>query len=312
LARSLLCETNPEAQLEACGTCPACLQVAAGSHPDLQLVQKPADRSFIPLELLIGDDEHRMREGLCHDISLKPFRGGRKIAIIDDADYLNPEGANCLLKTLEEPPPKSVIILIGTSEQRQLPTIRSRCQILRFQPLSREQIEHLLRDNGMAASEDELRELSGLSCGSLERARRYLDPAVREFRRSWLGFLARSADNDNPFAIAKELTGFVDAAGKDAPARRARLKDVAEMAREFFRAALAETESCPTGDTDPALTHAVAEAIRQNAWDSETLAACLERCVEIDSQVDANANQATLIEAWLDELGQWTHRGQRA
>ena len=77
-----------------------------------------------------------MREGLCHDIALKPFRGGRKIAIIDDADYLNQEGANCLLKTLEEPPEKSVIILIGTSQQRQLPTIRSRCQIVRFAPLS--------------------------------------------------------------------------------------------------------------------------------------------------------------------------------
>ena len=54
------------------------------------------------------------------------------IAIIDDADYLFNEAANCLLKTLEEPPPRSVLILLSTSEQRQLPTIRSRCQVVRF------------------------------------------------------------------------------------------------------------------------------------------------------------------------------------
>jgi len=61
--------------------------------------------------------------------------GGRKVAIIDDADHLNEEGANCLLKTLEEPPPCSVLILIGTSADKQLPTIRSRCQTIRFSPL---------------------------------------------------------------------------------------------------------------------------------------------------------------------------------
>ena len=55
---------------------------------------KPADKSFIPVEIFIGDREHRGREGLCHDIAMKPSLGGRKIAVIDDADYLNAEGAN--------------------------------------------------------------------------------------------------------------------------------------------------------------------------------------------------------------------------
>ena len=95
LARSLLCERSSETKLEACGECASCQQVAAGSHPDLDMVAKPADRSFIPLELLIGDDEHRMREGFCRNISLKAYSGGRKISILDDADYLNQEGANC-------------------------------------------------------------------------------------------------------------------------------------------------------------------------------------------------------------------------
>ena len=85
LAQALLCETSREEDLDPCGHCPACQQVAARTHPDLELVSKPEERAFIPVELFIGDREHRMREGLCHDIALKPFRGGRKIAVIDAA-----------------------------------------------------------------------------------------------------------------------------------------------------------------------------------------------------------------------------------
>ena len=102
LAQALLCSTRPETALDPCETCPACVQVHAGTHPDLQYVCKPDDKSFLPLELLIGDKEHRGRQGLCHAIAMKPFMGGRKVAIIDDADYLNPEGANSLLKRSEE------------------------------------------------------------------------------------------------------------------------------------------------------------------------------------------------------------------
>src|SRR5256885_12928292 len=136
LAQALLCEKVVPEALAPCGECPSCRQVQSLNHPDIEIVTKPADNAFIPLEALIGDAEHRMRAGLCYNIALKPYSGRRKVAIIDDADYLNKEGANCLLKTLEEPPPQSVPILIGTSEQRQLPTIRSRCQIVRFQSLA--------------------------------------------------------------------------------------------------------------------------------------------------------------------------------
>ena len=100
LAKALLCETTPDNELVACQTCSACQQVDAMSHPDLLYVNRPADKNRIPIELLIGSREERMRAGLCHDIALKPYRGGRRIAIIDDADFLNQEGANCFLNTL--------------------------------------------------------------------------------------------------------------------------------------------------------------------------------------------------------------------
>ncbi len=72
LAQALLCQAVPDIELNPCGTCPSCQQVAAQSHPDLELIAKPSDKSFIPVEVFIGDREHRMRDGLCHNISLKP------------------------------------------------------------------------------------------------------------------------------------------------------------------------------------------------------------------------------------------------
>ena len=78
LAAALLCQNTTTAALDPCGSCASCLQVAAGSHPDLHLVAKPPDKSMLPLELLIGDREHRMKAGLCYQMSLKPRAGKRK------------------------------------------------------------------------------------------------------------------------------------------------------------------------------------------------------------------------------------------
>ena len=130
LAKALVCP-KPSPGLIPCGLCPSCLQADAGSHPDIDVVAKPEDRATIPLETFIGDRDNRMREGLCWRILLRPALGKRKVAIILDADFLAEEGANCLLKTLEEPPDGAVIILVGTALERQLPTIRiARARVL--------------------------------------------------------------------------------------------------------------------------------------------------------------------------------------
>src|SRR3954465_7051065 len=181
LAQGLLCERVPEERLEPCGQCPSRHQVASLNHPDVDVIAKSSDKAFIPVELLIGDLEHRMRAGLCYNIALKPYSGRRKVAIIDDADYLNKEGANCLLKTLEEPPPNSVLILIGTSEQRQLPTIRSRCQIVRFQPLTESDVAELLIEQRRCDDPALARAAAAHSHGSLQRASLWCEESLVEF-----------------------------------------------------------------------------------------------------------------------------------
>lgn len=301
LAAALLCERNPETEFDPCGTCPACQQVDSGSHPDLELVGKPKNKSFIPVETFIGDREHRMREGLCHNIGLKPFRGGRKIAIIDDADFLNQEGANCLLKTLEEPPPRSLLILIGTSEQKQLPTIRSRCQIVRFQPLPDEVLADLIVSQQLADSRDEAAYLARLSHGSLDTAAQLIDTELRRFRPALFEQLARIDVSQGGFP--KQLTTFVEAAGKEAPKRRARLEIVVDMAVEFYRD-LVRSLAGQQPNGDPDLTRMVEQA--RDAWsgDVEQAADCLQRCITAHSQIRGNANLTTLIESWLDDLSQ--------
>lgn len=279
-AQALLCDTHDETQMDPCGFCASCKQVEAGTHPDVLRVAKPEDKSYLPIDLLIGDKDHRMRQGLCHDISLKPFKGGRKIAIIDDADLFNVEGANALLKTLEEPPPQSVLILIGTSPARQLPTIRSRCQTIRFDPLMPETIARLLLEQGMVSTEQEALQIADRAEGSLEAAIELADPALWEFRERLFAQLNQSRLES--VRTSTMVSKFVDDAGRDAPPRRARLRHVIGFAIEFYRARLIELSNHPEA--------------------AELISARLERSLDALEQIDRNANQTTLIECWVDDL----------
>lgn len=298
LAQALLCQYSG-AELNPCGRCDSCVQVASHTHPDLIIIEKPPEKSDIPVALLIGDKEHRMREGLCHDIALKPFMGGRKVAIIDDADHLNEEGANCLLKTLEEPPPRSVLILIGTSPERQLPTIRSRAQLVRFRPLEPAAVAEVLLSRGLAADRAEAERLAAISDGSIERALALADEDLWAFRAQLLEALA--APQFASVRLAASVVPFVDAAGKEAPLRRARTRQLIGFAVEFYRQLLrARAGADPIGDDE--LRRHVLQAAAKQPGDAETAAACIERSLEALAHVDRNAHQTTLLECWLDDL----------
>jgi len=300
LAQAMLCQTRAESLLDPCGTCPSCRQVMAGTHPDVDLVAKPADKSFIPLELLIGEREHRRQEGLCHNIAVKPSLGGRRIAIINDADFLNAEGANALLKTLEEPPPRSVLILIGTSPAKQLPTIRSRCQLIRFQPLPIEVVAQLLVSGGLIADASEAQRLARYSEGSVQRAVELADPDLWTFRNALLERLA--AASLDSLQLAQTTSAFVEAAGKEPSARRNRLRQVLAFAMDFYRQLLhAQCGESRTQDVE--LQRFVQQAIAAGRLAPEQSTVRLDRCLDAAGQIDRNANQTTLIESWADALG---------
>ncbi len=281
IAQTLLCTRSQPAELNPCGQCSACVQVLAGTHPDLVRVAKPNDKSFIPLELLIGPKEARMQSGFCRDIRLRPMAGNRRVAILEDADYLNEEGANCLLKTLEEPPPGTLILLIATSEQRQLPTIRSRCQIIRLGPLRVAAATALLRQAyRIEASDEKIADAIEVSAGDMRVAARLLAPEADGFRSALLSQL--SASHPDPIGLAKLINQIVEQAGKDPSKRRSVMRDVFSMSVQHYRSQLRS------------------EALTSTSGSSTINR--LDRCIRALREVDRNANQSTLIECYAVDI----------
>ncbi|MBA3480657.1 MAG: DNA polymerase III subunit [Pirellulales bacterium] len=280
LAQSLLCTGSEPAALSPCGRCESCRLFAAGSHPDVDVIGLLPGKRELLIRQFIGEDETRNREGLCHNIAMRPMLGQRRVAVIDDADWLRVESANCLLKTLEEPPPGAVIILIGTSRSRQLPTILSRSQVIRFQPLPLESVRELALANGLAADDAAAARLAERSGGSMTRARDLADDSLFEIRdRFMAGWNAGHLDASR---FARELEEFINAAGKEADLRRCRFHQFLALVADRFHAAL--RQSAIEGHAD------------------EAALAAIDRCLEAEEQIDRNANQATLVESWLDDL----------
>jgi len=125
--------TRYSSPVDACDLCEACLKIESGSHPDLLLIS-PEDRQIKIDEIRLIDEA----------LSFRPFEGRKKIVIIDDADTMNIAAANAFLKTLEEPPKDSVIILISSRSDRLPATIRSRCSRVNFVTLSLESCKQVL------------------------------------------------------------------------------------------------------------------------------------------------------------------------
>ncbi len=285
LARTLLCTEEPETNLAPCGLCESCRMFAAGNHPDLQVEGLPEDKATLPIELFIGDREHRNQVGLCHQLSMKPFFGRRRVAIVDDADHFSIPSANCLLKTLEEPPPSALLILIGTSLGRQLPTIRSRSQIVQFQPLPNETIADILLTTGVLTDRTHASRVAELSEGSIEQATQLIDPELWEFRGQLISALRTSRIDG--VRLMRSVQSFVDEAGKEAARRRDRLRTVLGFAIELYRG-----------------------GFRENAErNGPATIACLDACLTALEQVDRNANQGLVIQSWSETLANIANQG---
>jgi DNA polymerase-3 subunit delta' len=175
-AKLLLCKNPVERGdfNDSCGSCESCRVFEAGAHPDFEHIYKElveftrdGKGKDPPLEFPIDV----VREFLIEKVSARPALSARRVFILSEAEKLNNESQNCLLKVLEEPPSYCCIILVCTRPDKLLPTIRSRCQILRFGPVAEDRIIEKLNESGLAEKQSKF--FARFSDGSLGRACTY-------------------------------------------------------------------------------------------------------------------------------------------
>lgn len=164
-------------------------QVAAGSHPDLLVIERAVDQRNKRLKTEIAVDDAREAQGF---FARTAGAGGWRIAVVDAADDLNPESANALLKVIEEPPKQSIFLIVCHQPGRLLRTIRSRCLHLPLEALSTEDTLRVLRNlpaEAVEAEEGPLHQAAALSRGSPGRA---LDFIGSKGAAAFAEFLKRS------------------------------------------------------------------------------------------------------------------------
>ncbi len=155
LALAALFNCRQPENLDSCGECPSCVKADAGNHPDIRLYEPEGPTLKI----------EEMRQ-MSREVQFRPFEGRLRYFVVDHAELLTESAANSILKTLEEPPETSKIVLVSSHPMRLLPTIVSRCQILQFAPLQRSQIESILRGRG----EENAAERAWFAGGSIGQA----------------------------------------------------------------------------------------------------------------------------------------------
>ncbi len=271
-------EGSPPEALPFCGACAACRKIGAGAHPDIHHVR--------PAGAAIRIDQIR---ALCEQLAMKPYEARHRFAILSDAHTLNAEAANALLKVLEEPPDRTILILTAIQASDLLPTILSRCQPVRFHPIPRRTLaDHLQRHEGLTPEAATARAV--LANGSLSRA---TDPTLGEWmpRRRWL---IRQAETLSRASNAV-LLAFAERLARDKP----RLGEALEVLKLWFRDLLIWRHD-PERIVNTDLLDRIGPAARL-----ETPAALLVRIESIGAAQRAlagNANPRLVLEALVRRL----------
>ena len=212
--------SGPDRSPDACGTCPPCTRIARLVHADVHLVE-PGDTGVIKVD--------QVRD-VVERTAYRPFEGRRRVVIVDEADAMLTEAQNALLKTLEEPPSASMFVLVTSRSDELLPTVRSRCQRLRFGRLTPDDIAGLLMESH-GYSPSDARAAASAADGSLGQA---LESGSEDFSEARdaasevLQQVATTTDARRRLDSARVLVG-----GGDRDELRRRLRALASMVRDL-------------------------------------------------------------------------------
>ena len=185
----------------ACGKCPSCIQFESGNNPDVFYV-----KATKTISISVDD----IREQIVNEVKIKPYSYKRKIFIIDKADTMTSQAQNALLKTLEEPPKYVLIILIAENTENFLPTVLSRCVMMKFSPISVNLIKNYLINN-CAMNENDAAFYAEYSVGSIGEALRLSgDENFYQMRNDIISCLDRldTMDFVSAMFMAKEMEKY--------------------------------------------------------------------------------------------------------
>ncbi len=301
LAMSVFCRNHPLEELQTCGECRACRAFAAASWPDFHEIGPPEGKREILIGQMAGEGDKRGREGLCRELSMAPQASDRRVAIINNAHCMTTEAANALLKTLEEPSAQALLLLVTDSPDTLLPTIRSRCQQVRFHPLSTMDVTSILLQEELVESEADAGAVAELCEGSLETARQLLDHDLRLLRETVAQEL-QQLDGMNPLATAKTVMETIEQISSGAGERQNGqwlVKFVCDALRTRLQVLV-------SGDLGDRLTQRL--GARRGI---DLLAQTLDRTLKTSSQIDGMVPVNLAVTSLFDDLARILRSGMK-
>lgn len=279
LAMAIQCR---EKEGDSCGRCADCAQVRGGNHPDVRVVGPLTGKKEIAIQ--------QVRE-LERELSYRAFSGRKKIAVVDPALLMNFPAQNALLKTLEEPPKHSLLILVSTSTGGLLPTLLSRCLRISFAPLPAEIVASFLAtQKGLEREEAEI--LAAVSMGSLGRA---VDPEMKELvqrRRAWVERIGSLAPED--------CRGWMTLAEQLAGVREESLKFLEWVAGWYHDVLI----YCVTGSSRGISNFDMEKHIKQQAdrLSVERILCLFSQAIETEASIRRNVNRRMALENFLMQI----------
>lgn len=277
LAAAICCPSSPDNDGAPCGNCPACHKAASGNHPDLFFLEPESSESGVVQTIKIGP----LRE-LSGRLQLHPLEAPAKLAVIDGAEKMSPEGENSILKILEEPPPLTHFILITPFPQRLLPTIRSRCRQVAFSPIPEPLLCAELQRR-LQIPQQEAGRIARLSGGSMGAALALTPEFVGEVLDRFLPLTAKASSAD--IIATAESWKALDAA---------QIPLLLDILASFYRDVL----RCQCTGEESGLIHP--EAARSAALlPPERVIGCLAKIGQARSAAESAANKQLMFEQLL-------------
>lgn len=265
-----------------CGPCKSCRKIVAGQHPDIIHIA--------PSGSLIKIGQIR---DLCRTLSMMPYEARLRVVVITDAQTMNPAAGNALLKVLEEPPDRTILILTATQTSDLLPTIVSRCQHIRFRPISRKHIEmQLIEAHDMRPDDAEI--ISIMANGSLSKARSMMRSMPRTNwikRRIWI-INEIDAMIDKPMA---SRLAFAEKLSKE----KKLLSDSLEVIKSWFRDLIVcryHPEKLINYDLKDKILHA------STAMRVDSLISHIDDIQSVQKNINANINMRLSLEVLMMRL----------